>query len=165
MKIYLAHGKNERNKGKKIQAEIEQLGIEVYNPFYSVDRKDISKLDSGLISENKVKVDAMIVVDTDLEAIRKSDMVVCIYPEKDVTIGVPCEMMYASILNMPIITVASEELLEHPWIVALSDGLFYKLDDLYLYLHALSKLGDEDDGNDIITDLVEKENPKKSKKK
>jgi hypothetical protein len=106
----------------------------------------------------------MITVDLDLEGIRKSDMLVCVYPEDKTTIGVPCEMMYAYMLNMPIISIGSDEILEHPWVFALSDGLFHNLDELYLYLTAILK-GDDDDNDDEIFDALREEETKSRKKK
>lgn len=163
MIIYLAHGKSERKKGKEIQSEIEKLGIEVFNPFYSTEREDIHNLDAGLFTDNKEKGKAMIAVDSDLEGIRKSDIVVCIYPEREITIGVPCEMMYASMLNMPIISIGSDSILKHPWVIALSDGLFQNVEDLYLYLTTITKVGDDSD-DAIIHELIESE-VKDTKKK
>lgn len=142
MRVYLAHGKSERARGKAIQENIEKMGIEVFNPFYSVNREDILSLDAGVLIGNAEKGRAMAVVDSDLEGIRKSDIIVCVYPNDVVTIGVPCEMMYASMLNLPIISVAKQEILEHPWVMAFSDGLFTDIEDLYLYLKTLSGNGD-----------------------
>ena len=51
--IYLAHSVHRRELGKEIQAMLEDMGYEVYNPFYPTDprayRNDIEALDKGQI--------------------------------------------------------------------------------------------------------------------
>ena len=148
MKIYLAHSVHERPMGKKVQAKIESLGYEVYNPFYppNQEREDISDLDSPDIMAgtekgawNMVDVDKSLeIVDKDLEAVRKSDAVICIFP-KGRTVGISCEMFFASYnLRMPVFTVCPEDMVGHPWIITLSDSVYTEMEDLYILLEVLS---------------------------
>ena len=148
MMIYLAHSVHERPMGKQVQSKIEELGFEVYNPFYPPDqeRKDISDLDNPDVMPgtetgawNMVDVDKSLeIVDKDLEAVRKADAVICIFP-KGRTVGISCEMFFASYnLRMPVFTVCPEDMTGHPWIITLSDIVYTDLADLYVLLEVLS---------------------------
>ncbi len=138
MQAYLAHSVHKREQGKEIQKKLESMGVEIYNPFYSHDRQDILDLDKGLVhawdivDEDKSRL----IVDLDLEGLRKSDILICIYPD-GMTVGIPCEMMYAWMINISIFCVVPEKLKGHPWIIALSDGVFSSMDMLYDTLHLL----------------------------
>ncbi len=138
MRVYLAHSVHKREHGKEIQKKLEGMGIEVYNPFYSHDRQDILDLDKGIVRAWDITDEdtSMIIVDLDLEGVRKSDVLICIYPD-GVSVGIPCEMMFAWMINIPIFCVVPERLMGHPWIVALSDGAFPTVDMLYDVLHLL----------------------------
>ncbi len=138
MKAYLAHSVHAREHGKKIQKELEHMGIEIYNPFYSHDRQDILDLDKGIVSAWDIKDQdtSRLIVDLDLEGVRKSDLLICIYPD-GISVGIPCEMMYAWMVNIPIFSVVPEKLKGHPWIIALSDGLYTSMESLYADLNLL----------------------------
>ncbi len=138
MKAYLAHSVHKRERGKEIQKRLEGMGIEVYNPFYSHDRQDILDLDKGIVRAWDITDEdtSMIIVDLDLEGVRKSDVLICVYPD-GVSVGIPCEMMFAWMINIVIFSVVPEKLKGHPWIVALSDGVFSDIDSLYDTLHLL----------------------------
>lgn len=138
MKAYLAHSVHKRERGKEIQKTLEDMDIEVYNPFYSHDRQDILDLDKGIVQAWDIvdEEKSMLIVDLDLEGLRKSDILICIYPD-GVSVGIPCEMMYAWMVNIPIFCVVPEKLIGHPWIIALSDGLFSSIDSLYDTLRLL----------------------------
>jgi len=74
----------------------------------------------------------------DLEAVRKSDAVVCIFP-KGRTVGISCEMFFASYnLRMPVFTLCPEDMVGHPWIQTLSDSVHTDIEDLYVLLEVLS---------------------------
>lgn len=94
MQAYLAHSVHKREEGKEIQKKLEDMGIEVYNPFYSHDRQDILDLDKGIVQPwNIVDEDkSRLIVDLDLDGLRKCDFLICVYPD-GVSVGIPCEMM------------------------------------------------------------------------
>ena len=56
-------------------------------------------------------------------------------PDKK-TFGTICEVMYAYIINVPIIIVCPRDMAKHPWIVAISKIVFTydELERLYKYL-------------------------------
>ncbi len=138
IKAYLAHSVHKREQGKDIQKKLESMDIEVYNPFYSHNRQDILDLDKGIIQAWDIVDEdkSRFIVDLDLEGLRKCDILICIYPE-GVTVGIPCEMMYAWMIGIVTFCVVPEKLKGHPWIVALSDAVFSSTDLLYDTLNIL----------------------------
>lgn len=137
--IYLAHSVHRRELGKEIQAMLEDMGYEVYNPFYPTDprayRNDIEKLDKGQIVPwdipDKDRADWIIKID--LRAVANADFIICIYPDTR-TVGIPCEMTVAWMLHIPVYSVVPEDMCGHPWIVGMSDEVFTNIGDLYSYL-------------------------------
>lgn len=76
MKAYLAHSVHKRERGKEIQKKLENMGIEVYNPFYSHDRQDILDLDKGIVQAWDIVDEdtSRLIVDLDLDGLRKCDI-------------------------------------------------------------------------------------------
>jgi len=130
--IYLAHSTRERKKGKEIQKQLEDLGFKVINPFYpETPRPDIVALDKGIARPWQLtKKTSLDLVKQDLRAIRLSDIVIAIIPEEERTFGIPCEVMYAYMLDIPIyiITIAMSG---HPWILTLATAVFKTVEELY----------------------------------
>ena len=138
MKIYLAHSVHERDRGVRIQKKLEAMGHSVYNPFYPDDviRDDIEAIERGdlhpwdLIDRTKSKA----VCERDLEGVRQSDIVICLYPTCR-TVGIPCEMFFAGhCLHMDVYTVTPEDMEGHPWIVNYSKVVFTSDKDLLEYI-------------------------------
>jgi len=129
---------HERERGKKVQDELERMGHEVYNPFYPDEliRDDIEAIDKGfiqawdLVDRKKSKA----ICDRDLEGVRKQDVVICLYPTCR-TIGIPCEMFFAGhVLHMDIYSVVPEDMKGHPWIVNYSTVMFESDEELLQYM-------------------------------
>jgi len=138
MKIYLAHSVHERDRGIKAQRKLEELGYEVFNPFYPDDviRSDIEAIDRGDIMAWDIadKPKSLDITERDLEGLRKQDIVVCLYPDGR-TVGIPCEMFFAAhVLNMPVYSVVPKDMIGHPWIVRYSKAIFTADDDVIDYL-------------------------------
>ena len=138
MKIYLAHSVHERERGKEVQDKLQEMGHEVYNPFYpdALIRDDIEAIDKGhimpwnLVDTKKSKA----VCERDLEGVRKQDIVICLFPTCR-TIGIPCEMFFAShCLHMEVFSVTPKDMEGHPWIVNYSTKMFANDEELLEYI-------------------------------
>ena len=149
VEIYLAHSSHEQVQGKELEKRLTELdpNIRVHNPFdkenpayeelHSIIKgKDGFKLSDEEIGEQMTDEFAAWIVDVDLEAIRKSDIVIVIFPQPEYhSIGAVCEMFYASrTLNMPVLVYAPKHLINHPWIIDHSDVLCDNIDDLFQFL-------------------------------
>lgn len=123
--LYLAHSVHERQRGKRIQKRLEEMGFIVYNPFYPEDprayRKDIAALDGGHIVPWDVKdsISADWIITTDLRGVGNADFIVCIFPRRR-TVGISCEMAIAWMLHIPVYSLTPEDMKGHPWIVGMS---------------------------------------------
>lgn len=143
--IYLAHSVHERERGKSFAKELEGCGYTVYNPFYPTNpRGDIKALDDGIIQPWEIpdKERSVFIVEIDLEAVRKSDMFVALYPDFK-TVGIPCEMMYAWLNHIPIYVVVPKSLAGHPWIIGLSKSVTEQENELLFWLSEKIVLCDE----------------------
>ena len=138
--IYLAHSVHERQEGKRLQKKLEELGYVVINPFYpETPRPDIDALDRLEIKPwNVTEEEGIRIVKQDLRAVRLSDMIVAKLPEKRKTFGIPCEIMYAWMLHIPVYTVTIS-MLKHPWVITLSEKVYSVFDELYEDLKEVSK--------------------------
>ena len=134
MKIYLAHSVFERNRGKRIQKKLEDLGFEVINPF---DQEDPSVLKDPWNINDTLK--AMEIVITDMLLIQDADLLVGIFGKRK-TIGVSCEVLLAWILSKPIYLLVSKELKGHPWLKTLSNDRIFTDEKDLLFLLSLEKL-------------------------
>lgn len=137
--IYLAHSVHERDMGKEVQKKLEDMGYEVYNPFYPKDprayRDDIKNLDEGIIAPWDIpdKEGAEWIIKIDLRAVGNADFIICIFPNRR-TVGISCEMMFAWMSHIPVICVTPEDMAGHPWIVGMSQKVLTDIEDLYEYL-------------------------------
>lgn len=127
-RLYLSHSSHEKERGKEIQKKLEDMGYEVHNPFDKETPGEITW--TGDMSKEL----ADWVVETDHREIRKSDGMVCIYPEDGRTIGEPCEMAFAYFLRMPIFSYVPDCIKGHPWPIGQSTVVFRDLDLLLLNL-------------------------------
>lgn len=117
MKVYLAHPHSQKNEGKRIQTEIERLGIEVINPFERgeqeiYDRK-LGPDGTGLTDE-----DCANIVEMDLAKIDRADFVVALLLEPEKTLGTYMEIFYTGYCTgKPVIVYTPfNRLAIHPWI-------------------------------------------------
>ena len=137
VRIYLAHSVFERQKGRKIQRRLVELGYVVVNPFYSeTSREDIEKVDGGKLVPWSIKdvEEARRIINQDLEALKGCDLIVCLFPRRR-TVGIMAEMTIAwKVYKIPILSVVPKDMKAHPWIMGMSERVFTSLDDLYYYL-------------------------------
>ena len=113
-KVYLAHSPTELERGRKVLVILERNTFKVFNPFEeSVNRGLVIKPQTPATTDVSV-------VWRDLGQVLESDLVVCLYPEKAQTIGIPCEMFMAWMYLTSVISFVPEKLLKHPWIVKMS---------------------------------------------
>ena len=151
--IYLAHPLPRRKDGKAIQAKIEELGLKVFNPFYTEARPEIEFLDRKG-GESSRKDDLTIqkqfgntiffeIIHRDLFVLNQQDGLVAIIP-KDVSLfGTICEAFFMGIIQRKPVFILTEldYLTAHPWLYVVSQGnIFTKEEDL---IHALKKWRDK----------------------
>lgn len=116
-KVYLAHSFDQQPRGLSVQACLEEVGIEVINPF---QRGEQAMIDKALKEDGELspRVCEMIVT-MDLEKIDMADGVVAVlqFPP---SIGTNMEIFYASyIKHKPVFTLyegADGRSHKHPWI-------------------------------------------------
>lgn len=124
--LYLAHSAYERERGKRIQKRLEEMGFKVYNPFYPFDprssRGDVVALDKGLIVPWDIDDDkrSNVIIRADLRGVGNADFIICIFPKRR-TVGISCEMAVAWMLHIPIYSLTPEDMSKHPWIVGMSN--------------------------------------------
>lgn len=120
---------------------LQKMGFEVWNPFYPPEdyrRGDIRSLDEGIIVPWDIqdKKRSEWIIKVDLRAVGWSDFIICMFPNRR-TVGISCEMTYAWMSHIPVISVAPEDMKGHPWIVGMSDKVFTSIEDLYTHLEGL----------------------------
>jgi nucleoside 2-deoxyribosyltransferase len=122
--LYLAHNFEIRKKIRKWELRMEgKYNINLDNPFYDHDRNDIRALDNledGSPEQDRYfkerNTDAMVelIVEGDLELIRKSDGIVT--QIKSPSIGTSMEIiMAARIYGIPVYVITKKYAF-HPWI-------------------------------------------------
>jgi len=138
MKIYLAHSVHERDRGLDIQKKLESYGYTVINPF-SVEKRRVGQIvdwnDLDPNSEKGKSIAAKIILG-DLGEVAQSDVIIVLMPRKDVTIGIPCEMLFAWMLRKSCYTVVPERLYGHPWVIGLSKLVWKDESEMLLWFEA-----------------------------
>jgi hypothetical protein len=136
--IYLAHSPSEKSRGKFVQQLLEDAGYKVINPFNEAEKVGIHIKDTtpGTTDSD--------VVNMDICNIHQSDAMVCLFPYPALTVGIPCEMTIAHLLEkIPIVSFTPATLINHPWIVKFSNKVFLvnmEKDLLILTLQELLRL-------------------------
>jgi hypothetical protein len=132
--VYLAHPYSKKAEGKRVQAEIEKLGILVVNPF---DRGEQAIYDKKLapggggLDYN----DCAAIVNMDLWKIDETRGVVALLLDPS-SIGTIMEIFYAShVKHRSVFSYApTERFAAHPWIRYYSRGVYQTEPSLYLAL-------------------------------
>ena len=133
--FYIAHQLKNRHEISKIQKYLEYYHhLNLINPFYSVERKEIQELDMNKkysISDDRAK---QIVFD-DLGMIASSDGVICILKDKD-AIGSYMEIFYCSyILKLPVYLITdNNDVKQHAWIKTLCYKIFNSIEEFEDYV-------------------------------
>ena len=127
--IYLAHSSCEQERGKKLQILLEGNGVTVWNPFDKLPeiRKEWQELGESEHNFNWSRALNFMrnrqIVDSDLEGVDGSDILVMLFPDGAI-IGMPCELMYGYMKSKKVISIVPELYEGHPWILHLSSKTF-----------------------------------------
>jgi len=138
MKVYLAHSVHERDRGLAFQRELESCGYTVTNPF-SIERQKVGQIvewNDLDPDSDKGRTIAAVIISGDLGEVAQSDMIVVLMPQNDVTIGIPCEMLFAWMMRKPCYTLVSNRLYGHPWIIGLSKYVWKDEGEMLRFLRA-----------------------------
>jgi len=132
-KFYIAHNFGNRQMIRKWELRMEsKYNIILNNPFYDRVRNDVQKLDElkDGSARQKLKIqsrDVDIIVDGDLDMIRKGDgLVAYLEPSKNFStmIGTPMEIFYAArVLHIPVYVI-TKKFSYHPWIRKYATQIF-----------------------------------------
>ena len=137
--LYLAHPFDSRKRMREWEISIEkQSGINIINPFYDVERLDVSLIDSGK-REKYEKLDHVDIVERDLKAISRSDGTIAMITG-DVSYGTIQEMVYSHLLSKPVYSLITNGQENHPWLRYHSSQIFTELDNLEKFLVGLDDL-------------------------
>ena len=133
VRIYLAHSAHERERGEKIKVIFESIGYEVYNPFDKEGNDKAFWKGREVIWDGTPTLRACNwIIWTDFDELRKSDILVCIYPEDLITYGITAENTFAFLVNMPVYSYVPKPVKGHPWLMGMSKGnIFTDLFELY----------------------------------
>ena len=113
MRIYLAHPIRYRHVVRRQELLFEKrYSIELVNPFYDVDRKDIDLIDKGML--DRYGVDPLI-VERDLQLLRSCDALLYV-PCGCESIGSAMEVAYAYGYSLPVYVIEPSELSRHIWL-------------------------------------------------
>ena len=128
--LYLAHSIHEMGLGKGIQQTLEIRGFNVINPFSSQTEHPIFKaVESG--NNKKFQWTSYVdiggcddIVFQDLAIIANSHVILLLFPS-EITVGIPCEMMYGWMNHKNMYAVVPDTLQYHPWIKSLTNDHVY----------------------------------------
>lgn len=119
----------DRHEARRLELIIEtETGIELINPFYDGEAKEVSELDTkGTTSLTPDEIVGM-----DLRKIRNSDGIVALMTA-DQCIGSAMEIAIAAFSwGKPVYVIARSDLFrKHPWIIHFSSKLF---DDVHAFI-------------------------------
>jgi len=122
VKLYLAHAFDSRYEIRKWELDFEkQNPIELVNPFYDINRKDIIEIDNG--KRQKYEVNENKIVERDIIEIIKSGGLVAII-DNNVVVGTFQEMVYAKLFRKIIFGLITNGHEKHPWLRYHSDFIF-----------------------------------------
>lgn len=131
--FYLAHPTNSRHKVREWERKMEsKYPINLFNPFYDMDRDDVKDWDSGAQNPRVKPVKSL--VEDDLKFIKiYKDGVIAILDE-NVGVGSLQEMVYAFLWGIDIYTVANDKYIKHPWVVYHSRRIFSSIEELEIFI-------------------------------
>jgi hypothetical protein len=145
MRLYFAHNFNDRFKFREIELALEEeLGIELYNPFYddpsrkeemaeldAIAQKAEDRIKSFENSFNRNQESAELIVRRDLTALASCDGLFTIVEAP--SFGTTIEMCNAVLMRKEIFFI-SEKYIHHPWIKVYATHRFKDLENFKLYI-------------------------------
>lgn len=133
MKLYLAHPFDSRHEMRQWELHLETaLDIEIVNPFYDLERRDVDEIDSGRASRYE-KLNPAELVNRDINAIASCDGVIA-YVNGDLSYGTIMEIVYANLTNVTVYLICTNGHHDHPWLKYHADHIFTSKDELEQYL-------------------------------
>ncbi len=133
MKLYLAHPTHSRKKVRELELKIEEkFGIELVNPFYDINAKEVSFVDKGEWNPFDIRVPVS-VVDTDINGIDECNGVLAII-DNNIAMGLFMEIFYAKEHYKPVIAICTNQKLQtHPWLRYCADKIFCSYNEFEEY--------------------------------
>ena len=112
-KVYIAHSPEEISRGTFFTTILRGEGMVVINPF---EQQGVTE------NTGSPSTTSLTIVDQDIKDISECDVVLVLIPEVARSFGIPMEMVYAQrIYKKKVVTIVTEKLQKHPWIVYHSD--------------------------------------------
>jgi len=146
MKFYIAHPFPKRAEVREIQKELEALGIEILNPFYTNKRDDVRKLDKmGIKGYADRKPETWMLeprqynnlVKRDLKWIDECDGLIVYSPNVKHGWGTGMEAFYAWKNGKKVFMLVHHRWTNHPWLLCITNGDVYdtlpKLKEAIIY--------------------------------
>ncbi len=130
MRVYFAHPYDTVGTvdEKRLLEEMTKRGWDVLNPFENnPDEEVIERIKSG----HFIALDALILVENDLDNLNNCDTVLVWLPSSSSSVGAICEMVYAFKAHKYEIVIHQRDCIVHPWVVYHAD-LMYKTVDAFI---------------------------------
>jgi len=140
MKFYFAHNFYKRKEYRKLELQLEEeLGIELFNPFYDDDSRieEMAELDNSEDKFNRNEESADYIVKRDLKNLADCDVLFTIIEEP--SFGTCIEIANAILMRKKV-WIVTKKYLYHPWIKVYADKRFESIDEFKItYKTFLSK--------------------------
>jgi nucleoside 2-deoxyribosyltransferase len=128
MNYYLAHPLDERKNIREWELEFEnRTKIELINPFYDTERKDVERIDAGRV-ERYEKLNPTEIVERDLREIDESDGTIA-FITGALSYGTIMEIFYTKKINKPCYIIITNGHENHPWLKYCSKKIFTNKED------------------------------------
>ena len=133
--IYLAHPVNSRKYVREWELEFEKKhGSILLNPFYDMERFDITDLDNNVRNPRKKSPKAC--VEDDLNMIKKAKGGILAIIDENIAVGTLQEIVYAKIWGLQVVTIIiNKKYQNHPWLVYHSDEIFFSMKEFEEWWH------------------------------
>ena len=133
MTLYLAHPFDARKWIREWELGFEKrTNIDLVNPFYDVERRDIEEIDLGR-HERYEKINSKELVLRDVNKIYNSDGMIS-FVTGDLSYGTLMEMVYNHLIDHPNYMYVSNGHQDHPWLKYHSTKIFTDLGELEKHL-------------------------------
>lgn len=139
--LYLAHPFFSRNEIRQWELKTEQeLGVDLRNPFYDdVERQDVAKIDAGKLTPYSRTLDANRIVLGDLSMIDACNGILAVI-DGNISCGTFMEIFYAKEQHLPVLTICTTDLKNHPWIRYCSAEIFTSFKAFEMFWKKAKKL-------------------------